>query len=371
MKENKGQFRPWYGTLCHEEEVDRIFNVKTANDYLLKLRADSINLNTRLYRVYLKRILEFEKGKKGRWRLDESFSTYHFERFLDMIEDENKRKKCEKIAYGNVFSNDPNGFIMSTDYGPVMAVSDSLSYFLEFMNMTLLNLGTEIPTHVRRNCLRIALRIMEKTESMDFDLDPRGTIPKEIKVGNEILIENQLKFIAGHEFAHYLLGHLSEEDTSQRSLYFKTSEKDELIGPNIKVYNSSQEKEFQADLSSLSIPDYDVQEYSNVFRGALYLLIGFEIHEHFKEVVAPSSFGYKTHPSGLERIENILRNAEIPEKFDLEEFEGIKNMIATMKELVDEELAINYDIYEVYGSLYLDKPNSEWRGKELVDRVDY
>ena len=27
--------------------------------------------------------------------------------------------------------------------------------------------------------------------------------------------------------------------------------------------------------------------------------------------------------------------------------------------------------YETYGSVYLDKPNTEWRGRELKDRVDY
>ena len=42
-----------------------------------------------------------------------------------------------------------------------------------------------------------------------------------------------------------------------------------------------------------------------------------------------------------------------------------------MGELLEQDLAENYDTYDFYGSCYLDKPDSEWRGRELVDRVDY
>ena len=31
----------------------------------------------------------------------------------------------------------------------------------------------------------------------------------------------------------------------------------------------------------------------------------------------------------------------------------------------------NFEMYEMYGSLYLAAPNTEWRGRELIDRVDY
>ena len=36
-----------------------------------------------------------------------------------------------------------------------------------------------------------------------------------------------------------------------------------------------------------------------------------------------------------------------------------------------DEVGFNIDMYEFYGSLYLDKPNTKWRGRELIDRVDY
>ena len=45
--------RLWYMGVCSPEEIDRILNVKDASDYLLKLRADTIVDNTRLWRVFL------------------------------------------------------------------------------------------------------------------------------------------------------------------------------------------------------------------------------------------------------------------------------------------------------------------------------
>jgi hypothetical protein len=39
-------FRP----VCNEQEIERIFNVKNANDYLLKLRAETIVDHMRLFR---------------------------------------------------------------------------------------------------------------------------------------------------------------------------------------------------------------------------------------------------------------------------------------------------------------------------------
>ena len=34
-------------------------------------------------------------------------------------------------------------------------------------------------------------------------------------------------------------------------------------------------------------------------------------------------------------------------------------------------MSLNFDMYEMYGSVYLDKPNTNWRGRELIDRKDY
>ncbi len=62
---------------------------------------------------------------------------------------------------------------------------------------------------------------------------------------------------------------------------------------------------------------------------------------------------------------------KLPNGFDLKAVESIKENAKVMGELLEQDLAENYDAYDFYGSCYLDKPDSEWRGRELVDRVDY
>ena len=84
--------------------------------------------------------------------------------------------------------------------------------------------------------------------------------------------------------------------------------------------------------------------------------------------------GYQTHPAALDRYNNILNNALKTEKFCYKPYEQILEWSEVLKAFILEDISENYgDLYddEAYGSIYLDKPNTEWRGKELVDRVDY
>ena len=49
------------------------------------------------------------------------------------------KKKCEEnITFGNIFSSEVNGLIFSTEYGIITTISDSMRYFVEFMNLGLL-----------------------------------------------------------------------------------------------------------------------------------------------------------------------------------------------------------------------------------------
>ena len=70
-------------------------------------------------------------------------------------------------------------------------------------------------------------------------------------------------------------------------------------------------------------------------------------------------------------FDNILENVNIPKDFDISKIEKIIINSQYLKEWLREDLSINYELYDFYGSLYLDKPNTKWRGRELIDRVDY
>ena len=41
------------------------------------------------------------------------------------------------------------------------------------------------------------------------------------------------------------------------------------------------------------------------------------------------------------------------------------------KDWLIDHVGYNIEWYEMYGSIYLAEPNTKWRGKELIDRVDY
>lgn len=158
-----------YRGICSQQEVDRIFDIKDGSDYILKLRADTILDHMRPYRVYLHKMRKNENN----WSLESSFSNEHYSSVLNKLSEEHK-KKCSSVSYGDIFSNDPNGLIFHTEHGVVSTISESLTYFLLFSQLAILNFDSKVPLAVRFNSLRVAIRTMLKTESMDFDIDPRG-----------------------------------------------------------------------------------------------------------------------------------------------------------------------------------------------------
>lgn len=67
-----------------------------------------------------------------------------------------------------------------------------------------------------------------------------------------------------------------------------------------------------------------------------------------------------------------MNNVVTHSGFDYEYWDKIlpKNVEKYRAFFID-ELGFNIDFYEMYGSAYLAKPNTKWRGRELIDRVDY
>jgi hypothetical protein len=358
----KGIFRP----ICNKDEIDRVFSVKNADDYLLKLRAETIVDHMRLFRVYRNRALLDEEN----WSLEKSFDKTHYEKFLAKLEAP-EREICNEVTYGDVFSTEPNGQIFSSEYGPIVTISNSLNYFLEFMHLALLEFETEVPSHIRMNSLRIAIRVMLQTEALDFDLDPRGIIPSEIMKGMQAVIPLQLQFIAGHEFSHFILGHLSEDSTVERPMFSAIgadTEEDKLK----KIFTLSQQQEFDADIQAFLLPKYSEAERSDVLYATLLWFGSVELYEAARDVMfPPSSTILRTHPAPRERYENLLSKVPTPEGFDIAGARDFLELLGNMTQVLQEDITLHMDKYELEGSHYLDEPNTKWRGRELIDRVDY
>lgn len=355
--------RVWYMSFCTKEEIDRILAPQTPADYLLMQRANIVADNPRYFRVYLRKA----QTQATNWSFEKSFSTHHYDGVISNLSQKDGLK-CKDITFGDLFSDDANGYAEYHEkWGRMIYLNECLQFFLKFSNLALLDFDTEIPDKIRLNALRIAIRTMMKKEAMDFFLDPRGQVSEEILRKIHEPIPYELQFIAGHEFAHHLCGHLDDKKVSRKAVlcldgneYIKT------------VYNTSQEQEFEADINSITRPCYSTKEYCNVLTGALLWFISLSIYETAQDVIAPSSpFGFKTHPTADERYENIYKSMHVPDDFNTDQIETALSRAKKFKEWLCEDIAVNIEVYEFYGSMYLDKPNTKWRGKELIDRVDY
>jgi len=356
----------FFHPICNAEEIERVFNVKNANDYLLKLRAETIVDHMRLFRVYRNKALMDEK----RWSLEKSFKTAHYDRFLSRLTTDD-RSRCLEVTFGNIFSNDPNGSIFTTDFGPIITISDSLQFFLKFAHLAIFRFESEVPPHVQLNGLRIAIRVMMMTESLDFLMDPRGTVSVDVGERIHAPLSQQMEFIAGHEFAHHILGHLSDLDIKTKPIIFAISPQEKDYKP-MKVYNRSQQEEFDADVQAILLPNYDNNERKNILEAALTWFGALELYEAVSDEIFPLAPGsYETHPSARDRFDNLLTKVPTPSGFSIEDAKMLLRTIDMYKEVLLDDVSTNVENYEFYGSVYLDKPNTKWRGRELVDRVDY
>lgn len=357
----KSFFRP----VCNAEEIERVFNVQTPQDYLLKLRAETIVDNMRLFRVYRNKALRQERS----WSLESSFSTTHYSNFLNALKDNKSKENCELITAGNIFSTEPNGFAFHTEYGPIITICDSLRFFLKFMHLGLLDFGGAIPDYVAVNSMRIALRVMLQTEALDFFMDPRGILPKQRVDQIHEPIKYQLQFIAGHEYAHHILGHVPEHSSSKRPVIRAMFKSQDDYGLE-KIYSYAQQQEFEADIQSIMLCEYGNLEKQKVFEAALLWFACLDVYELVADIISPSS-KISNHPPARDRFNNLLENVTLTKPHNYAKWQKLLNRVDACKQFFIDDVGFNIELYEFYGSLYFDKPNTKWRGKELIDRKDY
>lgn len=349
-----------YFTLCNEEERERIFNVSNAEDYLLKLRANATVEHIRIFRVILA-----ERRIAGEpWALSDYFDDRIFKNYICNLNDHDI-EVADKLMAGIVFCDSPNGRIIKTDYGNVIAISASLRYFLYFMNLAILDFGDEnpVPNSVRSYALRIAIRTMLQTEALDFDIDPRGEIP--IAIDNECKwhTDKQLEFIVGHEYSHHFLGHLDNGNIIESPLMG-------ILEPNDfkhKIFSYSQQDELAADIDAIERPDFSEDQREDILNRALFFFIYLDIYHSVKEQIYPSIGRYKTHPEPIDRFYNLYNHFKDRIALNEKNLETLMETRTMFKDSLQDDVATNIEFYEFYGSVYL----GEWRGKILRDRIDF
>lgn len=352
----------FYYPICTKEEIKRIENIKTADDYLLKIRADSIADNPRFNRVFLAR---FRKKKESdqEWSLSGYYKTNLFDSYINKLEP-NFKNKCLSVSSGFALINEPNGTCMKTRFGNVILISESLQYFLHFMNI---HMFCDVPIDDSMHAVIIAMRIFIEKEALDFDLDPRGDLNDREKDRIEEALKWQLEFVIGHEFSHLLLGHFSENNTAELSSILLNVKPDKYA--NSKFYTQSEKQEFEADVASINNANYSVQEQAVAVYQACLFFYFLHLGEFVDSYFFPRPYRPRTHPSPLDRIKNLRQNFHVPDDIiPNAEFENIEKIIFGLEKVFKEELLpFRVEMFEMYGSIYLPSFKKEF----LQDRIDF
>lgn len=362
-------YRMWYGNICTEEELQRIMHVSNAPDYILRTAVDTISANPRLCRVI--RAHRYHAGEQ--WSLEKFLSPINngYINFKNHLAPE-YRDLVQSIGTGSILSNDMNGIIFDSPFGLCSTISYSLIYFIQFSTMALCNFSISIPNSVRGNALRIATRINLRKESLDFDLDPRGIIPNSISQQIAPIFRHICTFIAGHEYGHFLNGDVAHDIAYETNANHTINFNKTNAWKNT-LYYSSHEKELKADLAAVNLPIFSEDEYSSYYHHTLLWFAMLAIVEAAEQTIFPP-MGTPSHPSAKVRYMNILDKAKRPHDFEENKELYMLDFPETVEELcsdIIEDVSLNFDFYEFYGSAYLAAPNSKWRGRELIDRVDY
>ena len=359
----------WFYAICSKSEIERIKKPKNGNDFILQLRADIIADDMRLYRV-VRHYVDIAESSGVEWSLEDFYKTDHFEYFKNHLPADLK-EKVDGIATGLIFTKEANGLIFKTDFGFCSVLSASLFYFIKFSFLALIDSGGRIPAEVCVASLRIAIRTMFEKESLDFDWDPRGIIPDDIEKGITAPYPYIMTFFSFHEYSHFLNGDLDDYHAVQKTIstYFKDGEDSKKLG----AYNSNQKQEFAADLGALNYPEFDDDEYNLYYYYALSWFAILAIFEAAENTIFPP-FSKQSHPGAKARYKNILDNAKRPSNF--EEMKecytvDLPGLVSYYEEIIINDVQCNCEGYEFEGSVYLAAPNTEWRGPELIDRVDY
>lgn len=350
--------------VCTVDEIKRMQNPQTAQDDFLILRANAIAESARLKRVFLRRRSLCEKD----WSLTSSFRDTAFKKYLATLPEE-KREKCNRVPAGFAFLIEPNGACMRTHRGDIIVISEALEQYLYYMNAFLFE-PEEFSADDSLASLMIAVRSMFLIETPDFDLDPRGPLPPILDQRLRAVVEDQLQFVIGHEYAHLLLNHLSRDAASAAPRGIIPS----YIQRNLQYYTLAQNQELAADAAALLDPVIDDQVLADRLMGATWLFLGLDVLNGISRFIKNAPVISKTHPPPRDRLW-ILTEAVLAARpsasalaYSNEEIARIVERTLRLKSaLVDHFFPENPDALEVHGSIYL----PTFRGSKLVDHIDY
>jgi hypothetical protein len=348
----------FYLAFLSKKEILRLREVRDSHDYLLRLRAEAIVDAPRLVRVMRARRKAHEATGRP-WALTHYYHSldFHHKALLSVLRRADARV-LKAMPTGMVPIPDANAACIASLVGEIVVVSESLRHFFYFMTIALFGRDLKIQMADRINAVLIAFRIMRGSESSDFDLDPRGLLPRELERSIRRMVDDQMQFTYAHEYAHYLLGHMEVSSSVSMS------------GDREVARAYSHNCEYEADAHTLQLVRHSREATSRIASGGVAVLSFLSLLRRLQQSHGKISMPVSdTHPDPLDRLDN-LKKAMRGHQLGV----GVKpdGLVAECEILMESfpillSSAPRSDILDFYGSVYL----PTYRGRDLRDRVDY
>lgn len=247
-----------------------------------------------------------------------------------------------------------------------MICSEALHHFYYFMTIGLYGASHGIRTDDTVNALLIAVRIMNGSESLDFDLDSRGQLPIELEREIKPSVLRQMQFTFGHEYAHYLCDHLNPPHGHRIESPTQSSDDTEQV--ETKRFHF--DLEYEADLFAVRAVATGAKSQAGIASGGFSVLLCLYFLENIRSLLGLKQHTVSTtHPTAIERIWRL--------------WGSMSPCIRPRREWLDECIKQNneaqlllkyhiksnsqYDLMNFYGSIYL----PTYKTNIQRDRLDY
>lgn len=219
----------------------------------------------------------------------------------------------------------------------------------------------------RFSAFLIAQRLIAGFESPDFDLDPRCTLPEPIEIFMSSVTNIQYQFILGHEYAHHLLGHLSDKNLI-------TTNFNELVRGfegkyKLTHYKYSHKLEYDADWHAIKFIKGSKRFRNDVANGAFLSLMYMKVSSMVLDYINPArSKMMSTHPDPVQRIWKLRARLNNRLGFERDQLtNNISYLESYTRDFLNHFVAFNFDDFEQYGSVYL----PAYKKRLLNDRLDF
>jgi len=348
---------------CSRAEIIRLRELGNSHDYLLRLRANAIADSPRACRVFAAR-----KKDRPRWTLSEYYRGKNSARnqYLRCLSAK-QRHELRKIPAGMALVAEANAMCVGSLLGNVIVVSELLEHFFYFMNVAFFGKSLGVPSPDRGAALLIAARTMLGSEALDFDIDSRGTLNRHAERRVRRLVDDQMAFTFGHEYAHHLLGHV--EAATHSPLHMFESNAQGAGGTEYSACRYVHDIEHDADIGAITQICNGGDMMARVASAAMTLFVYLDLmHSSFELAPEIDRKISDSHPAPRDRISRLRASLGPELGLASAEIDGALEVSSQFKTWMAEQVVVQRpDLLSFYGSIYFPSQGPAMKR----DRLDF